>query len=57
MKVIAKPDPFVSGTLATGRLILITKTGSTVPCGVLMCLGTLTDNLDSTFDLDFPGGS
>jgi hypothetical protein len=51
------PDQFVSGSLATGRLILITKSGLKARCEVLMCLGTLTDNLDSTFNLNFPGGS
>jgi len=50
-------DQFVSGTLATGRLILTRESGSTASCGVIMCTGTITDNLDGTYDLDFPGGS
>jgi len=51
------PNPFVSGTLATGRLVLVRESGSTARCGVLMCLGTLTDNSDGTFDINFSGGS
>jgi hypothetical protein len=52
------PDPFVSGTLIDGRLALVRESGAIANCdAVLMCLGTLTDNEDSTFDLDFPGGS
>ena len=51
------PDKFVSGSLATGRLILLSKSGLTARCEVLMCLGTLTDNSDGTFDLDLLGGS
>ena len=51
------PNPFVSGTLTDGRLVLVRKSGSTARCGVLMCLGTLTDNEDGTYDLDLSGGS
>ena len=46
------PNPFVSGTLATGRLVLIRQSGSTASCGVVMCTGTLTDNEDLTFDVE-----
>ena len=54
MRRLPKPDPFVGGTLLpTGRLILVRKSGSTARCDdVLMCLGTLTDNEDSTFNLE-----
>ena len=52
-----KPDRFVSGTLTNGRLVLARKSGSTARCGVLMCLGTLTDNEDATFTLTLSGGS
>lgn len=51
------PNPFVSGSLATGRLVLARESGSAARCGVLMCLGTLTDNEDGTYDLDLSGGS
>lgn len=54
MTVTPVPDPFVSGDLDTGRLILIRKFGSKARCGVLMCLGTLVDNEDSSFDITFP---
>ena len=47
-----KPDPFVSGTLTAGRLVLVRESGSTARCGVLMFYGTLTDNEDLTFDLE-----
>lgn len=50
-----KSSKFVSGSLETGRLILIRSDGSTARCGVLMCLGTLVDNEDATFDLTFGG--
>lgn len=46
-----KGAKFVSGSLETGRLILIRDDGSTARCNVLMCLGTLVDNEDSTFDI------
>ena len=49
---LPKPDAFVGGTLATGRLVLIRQSGSTARCGVVMCTGTLTDNEDLTFDLE-----
>lgn len=49
------PDRFVSGTLTGGRLVLVRKSGSTARCGVMMCLGTLTDNSDGTFDLTLGG--
>lgn len=50
-----KPDRFVSGTLTDGRLVLVRKSGSTARCNVLMCLGTLTDNEDGTYELTFGG--
>ena len=50
-----KGSKFVSGSLETGRLILIRNDGSTARCGVLMCLGTLVDNEDSTFDIGLEG--
>ena len=49
------PNPFVSGTLTDGRLVLVRKSGSTARCNVLMCLGTLTDNADGTYELTFGG--
>lgn len=55
MTATPKPDPFVSGTLTDGRLVLVRRSGSTARCNVLMCLGTLTDNEDGTFDLTFGG--
>jgi hypothetical protein len=48
---LPKPDAFVGGTLATGRLVLVRQSGSTARCGVLICLGTLIDNEDTTFDI------
>lgn len=49
---------FSSGNADDGRLTLVREDATTAELpGVLMCLGTLTDNEDSTFDLDFPGGS
>lgn len=42
---------FVSGSLETGRLILVRNDGSTARCGVLMCLGVLVDNEDLTYDI------
>ena len=49
---------FTSGNSDDGRLTLVRQDLTTAELpGVLMCLGTLTDNLDGTFDLDFPGGS
>lgn len=50
-----KPDRFVSGALTDGRLVLVRESGSTARCGVLMCLGTLTDNEDGTYELTFGG--
>jgi len=48
---------FVSGSAVTGQ-IMVTRDDDTVDSlPLLMCLGTLTDNLDGTYDLDFPGGS
>lgn len=52
-----KPDRFVSGAFVNGRLVLVRKSGSAARCGVLMCLGALTDNGDATFSLTLSGGS
>lgn len=49
------PNPFVSGTLTDGRLVLVRHSGSTARCGVLMFTGTLTDNEDGTHTLTFGG--
>lgn len=54
MAPIPRPDRFVGGTLETGRLVLFRQFGPEASCGVLMCLGALTDNADSTFTLTFP---
>lgn len=48
-------DKFVSGSLETGRLILVRRSGSTARCGVLMFTGTLTDNSDGTYELTLGG--
>ena len=49
-----RPDRFVSGTLTDG-LVLVRESGSTARCNVLMCLGTLTDNSDGTYELTLGG--
>jgi len=54
MRQVLETDRFVSGSLGTGRLILVRESGTEVACAVLMCLGTLVDMGDSTFDIDFP---
>ena len=50
---------FTGGEFDDGRLTLVRQDMSTAQLpGLLMCLGTLTDNEDGTFDLDHsPGGS
>ena len=50
---------FVAGTAETGRIVLERGDGSTAELpGVVIVRGaTLTDNDDSTFDLDFLTGS
>jgi hypothetical protein len=51
---------FTSGNADGGRLTLVRQDESTADLPaptVLMCLGTLTDNADGTFDLDLSGGS
>jgi hypothetical protein len=49
---------FVSGVADTGRLVLSREDGSTAVCAVIVVRGVrLTDNSDSTFDLDFLTGS
>ena len=49
---------FTSGNADNGRLTLVRQDLTTAELpGVLMCLGTLADNEDGTYDLDFPGGS
>lgn len=45
------PNPFVSGTLTDGRLILVRKSGSTARCGVIVFTGTITDNSDGTYTI------
>lgn len=51
-----KGSKFVSGTAATGRLVLTRDDGSTAVCGVVIVQGaTLTDNGDITYDLTFDG--
>jgi hypothetical protein len=50
---------FVGGTAQNGRLVLVRSDGSTtaeLPDFILV-RGVLTDNADSTFDLDFLTGS
>lgn len=54
MSRFPEPAPFESGYFTDGRLFLVRSNGSTARCGVLMCLGTLTDNGDDTFTLTFP---
>lgn len=54
MAPIPRPDKFVGGSLETGRLVLSRQFGPPATCGVLMFLGTLTDNEDSTYTLTFP---
>jgi hypothetical protein len=48
---------FVAGTAETGRIVLERGDGSTAELpGVVIVQGaTLTDNEDSTFDLNFDG--
>lgn len=47
-------DKFVSGSLDTGRLILVRRSGSTARCGVVIATGgTVTDNGDGTFEVTF----
>ena len=49
---------FELGTAETGRLVLTRDDGSTAVCGVVIVQGgSLTDNADLTFDLDFLTGS
>lgn len=49
---------FVGGSADTGRLILAREDSSRVRCGVVIVQGvTLTDNEDSTYDLNFLTGS
>lgn len=53
------PGPrFIGGNADTGRLILVREDGSQARCGVVIVQGvTLTDNEDSTVDLNFLTGS
>lgn len=47
---------FISGTAATGRLVLARSDGSLARCRVVIVEdATLTDNDDSTFNLTFSG--
>lgn len=49
---------FVGGNADTGRLILLREDGSEARCGAVIVQGvSLTDNEDSTFDLNFLTGS
>lgn len=49
---------FVGGSADTGRLRLLREDGSVVTCGVVIVQGvSLTDNEDSTYDLNFLTGS
>lgn len=54
-KPVLVESRFVSGSLATGRLVLTRDNGTVVRCGVLMCLGSFVDNGDGTVDVTFPG--
>lgn len=53
----ARPKPYskyVSGDLSTGQLVLIREDDTTATCaGFVIFKGTLTDNLDSTYDVTF----
>jgi hypothetical protein len=58
LRLVTLGAKFISGDADDGSVTLERQDLSTAELpGVLMCLGTLTDNEDSTFDLDFPGGS
>jgi hypothetical protein len=49
-----KSAEFVSGDLSTGRLFLTRGDGSVVPGGTFIIVrATMTDNSDSTFDVNF----
>lgn len=55
MTALPKPDRFVSGTLATGRLVLTRASGSRARCGVVIVhSAAFTDNGDSTLTLTLP---
>lgn len=45
---------FVSGSLEDGQLVLTRDNGTTTRCRVVIHMGTLTDNSDSTYTLTFP---
>lgn len=46
---------FVSGHAETGRLYLTRKDGSQARCDVVILTGSITDNLDGTYDLTLGG--
>jgi len=42
---------FVSGSAVTGRVIMTRDDGTADSLPIIMCLGTLIDNEDLTFDI------
>lgn len=48
---------FVSGSASTGWVHCYRDDGTSDNLPLLVFLGTLTDNSNGTYDLDFPGGS